>query len=136
MKKTILFSAIMLFILFTFSCAPQTEETEEPVKIENTLQSVSYFMDTLGYDPQRLLDAFTKTNAAIDEIGFPDAGYKLWIIQADTSDIQFMVEGFWPDQEAYDIIHNHQLYRDAMTADSTTWEGLVSVDYHRFIRVK
>ena len=93
-------------------------------------------MDTVGCDPQRLLDALTKTNEAIDEIGNPDTGYKLWIIQADTSDIRFMFEGFWPDQQAYDIIHNHQLYHDAQVTDSTTWDGLVSVDYHRFVRVK
>jgi hypothetical protein len=136
MKKIILFSAILILILFSFSCTTQTQETEEPAKIENTLQSVSYFMDTVGYDPQHLLEALTKTNEAIDEIGYPDAGYKLWIIQADTTDIRFMVEGFWPDQEAYDIIHNHQLYADAQLADSTTWEGLVSLKYHRFIKVK
>ncbi len=136
MKKTILFSSIMILIMISISCSTQTQETEEPAKIENTLQSVSYFKDTVGYDPQLLLEAFTKTNAAIDEIGYPDAGYKLWIIQADTADIRFMVEGFWPDQEAYDIIHNHQLYQDATAADSNIWEGLVSVKYHRFVKVK
>jgi len=136
MKKAILYSTIMLIILFAFSCTPPTEETEEPVKIENTLQSVSYFMDTLGHDPQHLLDFFTATNEAIDEIGYPDAGYKLWIIQEDTTDIRFMVEGLWPDQEAYNLIHNHQLYQEAMEADSTMWEGLVSVEYHRFVKVK
>ncbi len=136
MKKTVLFTAILIFILFSFSCTTQTQETEEPAKIENTLQSVSYFKDTVGYDSQRLLEALTKTNEAIDSIGYPDAGYKLWIIQADTADIRFMVEGFWPDQEAYDIIHNHQLYQDAQVADSTTWEGLESVEYHRFVKVK
>lgn len=136
MKKTLLFSTILILILFVFSCAPPTEETEEPAPIENTLQSVSYFKDTVGRDPQILLDAFAKSNEAIDEIGYPDAGYKLWINQEDTTNIRFMVEGFWPDQEAYDIIHNHQLYLDAMAADSNAWEGLVSVEYHRFEKVK
>lgn len=136
MKKIIPVSVIMIVIIsvISVSCTDQTKEVAEPVKIENTLQSVSFFKDTVGYNPQLLLEAFTKINEAIDEIGYPDAGYKLWLIQSDTTDIKFMGEGFWPNQEIYNIIHDHQLYKDAVGAES--WDGLVSVKYHRFIKVK
>jgi hypothetical protein len=75
-------------------------------------------------------------NEAIDEIGYPDAGYKLWMIQSDTSDVRFMIEGFWPDQATYELIHDHQLYIDAWTAIQDKWEGLVSVKYYRFEKIK
>ena len=138
MKKTDFISAcvIVIFSLILIACNSQTKKTEEPTKVENTLQSVSYFKDTLGYDPHLLLEVFTKMNEAIDEIGYPDAGYKLWVVQADTSDVRFMLEGFWPDQATYDIIHRNQLYIDAGNADSTLWDGLESVNYYRFLKVK
>ncbi|HUS85922.1 MAG TPA: hypothetical protein VMW76_01685 [Bacteroidales bacterium] len=138
MRKTFYVFAGMVVILsfMSISCNTQVKETEEPAKIENTLQSVSYFQDTVGLDPSVMLKAFTLMNEAIDEIGYPDAGYKLWLIQEDTADIRFMVEGFWPDQETYDIIHDHQLFNDAMKTDTVQWEGIVNVEYHRFVKIK
>jgi len=138
MKKPLsLFVSLPVILLpILIACNNQTKKTEEPQKIENTLQSVSYFKDTVGLDPNHLLEAFSKMNEAIDEIGYPDAGYKLWMNQSESSEVRYMVEGFWPDQETYDIIHNNQLYIDAGDADSTVWAGLVSLDYHRFNRVK
>ena len=114
MKRTSACSAVFaLLFLISVACTQDVQVAEEPAKIENTLQSVSYFKDTIGYDPQVRLGMFASYNTAIDSIGYPDAGYKLWIIQEDTSEIRFMVEGFWPDQEAYEIIHDHPLYQRA-----------------------
>lgn len=138
MKKLFLtyLSIALLFAVITISCSTQEEEAKEPEKIENTLQSVSYFKDTIGLDPLLLKKQFTSVNEAIDEIGYPDAGYKIWINQSEESKIRFMVEGFWPDQETYDIIHEHELYKDAMIGDSTQWEGLESAKYFRFKKIK
>ena len=137
MKKIqFLLAIIMVVMLLPVSCTNQTKESDEPAKIENTLQSVSYFNDTVGLDPQVLLKTFTLLNEAIDEIGYPDAGYELWVNQSETSDVRFMVEGLWPDQETYNIIHDHQLYIDAGTADSTLWDKLGRVNYFRFSKVK
>lgn len=119
------------------SCNTQVSDTEEPAKIENTLQSVSYFQDTVSIDPAVLFKAITIINETIDEIGYPDAGYKLWMRQPDASGVRFMIEGFWPDQAAYDIIHDNQLFIDARTAaNALTGDGLVSVKYYRFEKVK
>lgn len=136
MKKTSYFFAIamMVVLLASQSCNNQVSNTEESAKIENTLQSVSYFQDTVGVDPTVLLEMFTAINEAIDEIGYPDAGYKIWMNQADATDVRFMVEGLWPDQAAYDLIHDHQLYLDA--TNDTELDRLVSVDYYRFKMVK
>lgn len=138
MKRSISnIGSVTLFILFiSISCTNPVNEVEEPKRIENTLQSVSYFKDTVGYETQRLLDAFNIFNVAIDSIGYPDAGYKLWLIQEDSSEIRFMVEGFWPNQEVYDEIHNHQLYKDAQEQNNEfNWDGLENIEYHRFVRL-
>ena len=138
MRKTFFLLAItsIVVLLASQSCNTQVSDTEESAKIENTLQSVSYFQDTIGLDPKVLLDGFTIVNEAIDEIGYPDAGYKLWIRESDTSGVRFMVEGFWPDKATYDLIHDHQLYTDAMATDTTAFDGLVFVDYYQFEKVK
>ena len=138
MKKS--FAAVVcitvLISVIVISCNTPQEEIKEPDKIENTLQSVSYFKDTVGLDPMLLKKQFSSVNEAIDEIGYPDAGYKIWINQSEESKIRFMVEGFWPDQEAYDIIHEHELYKDAMVVDTAQWKGLVSAKYFRFTKIK
>ena len=133
-----LFYAFLVATTVSFvaiSCNTQ-QDSSETDKIENTIQSVTYFKDTTGIDPLELKAALNSMNEAIDEIGYPDAGYKLWTNQSEESEIRFMVEGFWPDQEAYDIIHEHQLYKDAANADTTKWDGLVGAVYHRFSKVK
>lgn len=138
MKKfsTVLVSMIVILSLTTISCNTEVKENAEPAKIENTLQSVSYFQDTVGVDPTVLLEVFAAMNEAIDEIGYPDAGYKLWIRQADASDVRFMIEGLWPDQTAYDLIHDHQLFIDARKAAVASIDGIVSVEYYRFEKIK
>ena len=139
MKKTFYFSAIVILVVLVAaqSCNTQASDAEEPAKIENTLQSVSYVQDTAGIDPTVLFKTFTLVNEAIDEIGYPDAGYKLWMRESDTSDVRFMVEGLWPDQAAYDLIHDHQLFLDTReTAFATVWDGLDIVEYYRFEKIK
>ena len=139
MKKTFYFSAIAILVVLVASqsCNTQASDAEEPAKIENTVQSVSYIQDTVGIDPTVLFKTFTLVNEAIDEIGYPDAGYKLWMRESDTSDVRFMVEGLWPDQAAYDLIHDHQLFLDTReTAFATVWDGLDIVEYYRFEKIK
>ncbi len=137
MKRIIPIIGIMTLSLslISTSCTNSIKEIEETTKIENTLQSVSYMKDTIGYDTQQLLEAFNKFNEVIDSIGYPDAGYKIWLIQEDSSDIRFMVEGLWPNQKIYDEIHNNQLYLDAWENDEFNWNGLVRMEYHRFKKI-
>ena len=134
-RLSIAFLLVASFSLIMISCNT-AQETDEAEKIENTLQSVSYFQDTVGLDPLLLKEIITALNEAIDEIGYPDAGYKLWVNQSEESDVKFMVEGLWPDQETYDIIHDNQLYLDAGEANRSKMDGLVRLEYHRFAKHK
>jgi len=84
-------------------------------------------------DPADLLTSLKNTNDAIDSIGYPDAGYKIWFVQSDTVvDYRFLVEGYWPNQAIYDTIHNHELYLKATEADEELWSKLKSTWYGRF----
>jgi len=137
MKKNILIILTVTAIIITAaSCNTKKEEFQETAKIPNTLQSVSYFQDTINIDPNELLTFFNEWNKAIDEIGYPDAGYKFWVIQEDTSNVNYMVEGHWPDQETYDKIHDHELYKKVYEENQDKFEGLVSIEYHRFKEIK
>ena len=140
MKRLFLASAaiaVAVLISFNSSCSQKTAEEEEIVPIENTLKSVSLFKDTAQLEPAEILASLERVNQAIDSIGYPDAGYQLWIVQSDTvDDFRFMINGFWPDQAAYDQIHNHELYKSASEAEDVIWNKLKNTWYNRFQRVK
>ena len=134
MKKSfsLITSMLVILSLIVISCNNRNKEAEEQVKIENTLISVGLVKDTLGYDLEELRKAYLILNEAIDEIGYPNAGYDLWINQSEDSEIRFLNIGYWPDQEVYDKIHKDQRYIDAGNAQPGQWDGYVVVDYNRF----
>jgi len=138
MKKILFLSLIVSLIIG--SCTHPKAEPE--VKIENTLKSVSYLYDSVGINPHELFLSLDRVNKAIDSIGYPDAGYKLWLIQSDTNrTYRFMMEGYWPDQAIYDTIHNNELYKRADAAlaskeEEELWKALKNISYNRFILVK
>ena len=139
MKKiipcTVFLAAITIF--FLNSCTPKDVEKEECSEIENTLKSVSFWNDSLNLDPTLLLASLDRINKAIDSIGYPDAGYQLWIVQNDTiADYRFLINGNWPNEDLYNEIHNHELYENAMNLDEVFWKKLNMISYDRFIKVK
>jgi len=135
--KNYLFLFLILLVIFG-SC---TQKSKEPVSInqvENTLKSITYLNDTVGIDPSVVFSIFENINKAIDSIGYPDAGYKLWIIQNDSAkEMRFMVEGNWPNQAIYDSIHHHALYQNASSPeDMEVWKKMKIISYNRFLVVK
>lgn len=135
--SNISFSTLMALVVFfiSFSCTKKVSENESG-KIENTLKSVSFWLDSIPVDPKTLLESLEKVNIAIDSTGYPDAGYKLWVVNgADSLNSKIMIEGFWPDQKTYDIIHNHKSYIKATGAEKPIMERLKRVQYYRLSRV-
>ena len=139
MKTTNLsFGILITLVVFciSFSCKQKATELDKPIKIENTLKSVSLWLDSIPVDPNTLLKSFERVNTAIDSIGYPDAGYKLWeVVSNDSLNFKIMIEGYWPDQKAYDIIHNHELYIKAFESEKTITEGLKRTWYYRFNKI-
>jgi len=138
-KKANPISILLIFFTLSilFSCTKPSSEFEGPVKIENTLKSVSLWYDSIPIEPAALLASFERVNTAIDSIGYPDAGYKLWLLKSESEmNFRFMVEGYWPDQNGYNVIHDHKLYKKAMEAEQQLWAGLKMVQYHRFTKAE
>jgi len=135
--KIVLIGFLTAFVVITLSCTPSKKESQQVVKLENALKSVSFLLDTITVDPSEMLASLERINKAIDEIGYPDASYQLWQIQGDSiTEFKFILEGYWPDQAIYDTIHNHELYKEAGEEDAELWNKLDAVMYHRFIKVK
>jgi len=135
MKKVIFLGLIISIIIG--SCTQKVQESEKVVKIENTLKSISLLTDSIRAEPSGLVATFERMNKAIDSIGYPDAGYKLWLIQSDSpKDFRFMIEGNWPNQDIYNTIHNHELYKNAGKEMEEYWSRLKRISYNRFTLVK
>ena len=139
MRRTSFIIPVFVFavlLLVNYSCAPAVSEKAES-QIENTLKSVSLVKDTVSIDQTEFLASLERINEAIDSIGYPDAGYELWIVQSDTvTDFRFMVNGNWPNQEVYDEIHEHELYKSALEPEEELWNKLTTTLYCRFTRVR
>ena len=139
MKNLFLATAVLTAVtVFSFySCTQKDIEKKECSEIENTLKSVSFWQDSLNLDPSLLQASFDRVNKAIDSIGYPDAGYQLWLVQSDSAaDYRFLINGNWPNQEVYNEIHNHELYKNATSWDEGLWNKINMISYDRFTKVK
>jgi hypothetical protein len=138
LKKTLTVLTPFAFLLFLYSCTPkEAQPVDQPAKIDNTLKSVSLMQDSAGIDATAAFAGLKRVNLAIDSIGYPDAGYKMWeVVGEDSTGFKFMVEGYWPDKETYDLIHDHELYKEATDTEDANWDGLKTIWYHRFKKVK
>jgi len=135
MKKIIFLSLVIAMIIG--SCTQKSKKAETEVIIENTLQSVHFWTDSIGIAPSELLASMERANKAIDSIGYPDAGYKLWLFQSGTNkDVRFMIEGYWPNQAIYDTIHKNELYINEFKAFRELLEKMKWVSYNRFTIIK
>jgi hypothetical protein len=135
MKKLLLIPALLIILFLCTFFTQKNKVAKDAAKIENTLVSVSFWKDSLNIAPSDLLLSIQRVNRTISAQGYPDAGYKLWIIQGDANkEIRFMMEGYWPDQATYDLIHNNVSYKDA--ARDALLGKLRMVSYHRFTLVK
>ena len=139
-KKVIVVRNLTVVILFAviLSFGFNLNDSSKKKEIENTLKSVSLFQAEGEIDPIQLYKDFETVNQAIDKIGYPDAGYVLWEVKSDDNvDFRFMVEGFWPDQETYTLIHDHPLYKKATDqVKEGYFKSLKSTSYYRFNKIK
>lgn len=128
--------ALLLSVIFSFGF--NLNDSSKKKTIENTLKSVSLFQVDGEIDPIQLYKDFETVNEAIDKIGYPDAGYVLWEVKSeDNVDFRFMIEGFWPNQETYNLIHDHPLYKKATDqVKEGYFKSLKSTWYYRFNKIQ
>lgn len=132
--QVILSICLVSSLAFT-SCKPKLIPLAQPLKIENTLKTITLYPDSLSADSSQFLKLLEQLNAAIDSMGYPDAGYQVWKVE-NTDDLfyKFMVEGNWPDAETYDMILHHELYQSLPGMETPHGAGLRTRN-HRLIKV-
>lgn len=60
-----------------------------------------------------LENALEKYNEAISTIGYADCGYKVLPVVPDSNDdYNYVMTGTWKNKETYDIIHEHEAYKN------------------------
>jgi hypothetical protein len=134
--KTNIFCVLLMIIAITLSCTSYQGE-----KTPNNLKSVSLWSDTSGIDPAALLASLERVNQTIDSIGYPEAGYKLWIVTEDSLEFRFMIEELWPSKEVYDMVNEDERYKNAMEnyldeAERELWNSLDMKWFSMFSRVE
>ena len=67
---------------------------------------------------QQVLTVFSEVNRVIADLGYGDAGYRLWKVQTSLVEgkkadyeYRYVWEGSWPNRAAYDAIHKNDLYK-------------------------
>lgn len=127
MKKNRIFPLLLVFLgIFAYTLTQcNFDRPDDRFK----LKSISLWSDSSGIDPEMLRSSLDRINKTIDSIGFPGAGYRLWVVTEDSLEFRFMIEGLWPDQESYDKINEDERYKNAMEnymddAEEQLWNSL------------
>ncbi len=89
--------------------AADVAHTQVPVNSNDptpSLKTVHFFNLTWDAEETFLVEALQLLNSAIEEAGYPDAGYRLWKVSTwREGRYAYLMEGIWPDQATYDTIH-------------------------------
>jgi len=131
-RRTVLTTAAVATVLVATVGAHRLASGPEPAlkshHLMNLLASVT---------EADLAAALSAMNAGVAEAGYPDAGYRLWKVTGEQAGkFAYLLEGNWPNQEAYDIIHDHPAFRAAVeewvSVLETAAEGQV---YNRYVEI-
>ena len=137
MKITKSFRQLLMLVVIPVIALSCSEGMKQSGSLtENSLKSVSTYAE---FEPVQISDLKTslnKINTVIAEIGYPGAGYTLWSIENPDIEEKYMVEGNWPDQKSYDIIHQDERYTKALEAEQPLWDKLSRSTYDQFSLLK
>jgi hypothetical protein len=107
----ILFFTLTLF--FFTSCVSNNEKDPEkdlPASFE--VVSLHLYDSTMNISDADMHAWLNEINAAIEEIGYPGAGYKFWkAIDETIVQNKYMILSSWPGEEEYKLIHDHEAYK-------------------------
>ena len=107
-----------------------------------TMKSVHLLNLPANTTETMLVDALNQANAGVREAGYENAGYDLWKIaetetpSATSIGFQYIWEGIWPDQPAYDEIHAAESYLATGEAVGNIFDAINAGQlYTRYVRV-
>ena len=86
---------------------------------------------------EQFASALQDMNAAIAKTGYDHAGYRFWKVTGEQAgEYQYLWEGNWPSQEAYDAIHSHAEYEAAAARMESLYNTLVDMQvYNRYVEI-
>lgn len=108
----------------------------QPRSDEPAVKSVHLFDMPAGVTEAELVEAIRQVNSVVTELGYRHAGYKLWRAQTEDPAYGYYWEGLWPSAEAYQSIHDHPRYQEAIDAFTDLYPLIEPVQtYVRYVEV-
>ncbi len=123
----------------SLACSAPAEQVQDaPADPGPALKSLHLLNLPAEVSESQLASALEHINSAIAEVGYPGAGYTLFKVQSDTTaEYQYLWEGNWPSQAAYDVIHQNEAYTAAFEMHQALFDALAQAHvYHRYVEVR
>ena len=129
----------LMCAVFASACsAPAEQALETPSDPGPALKSLHLLNLPAEVSESQLATVLADINSAIAEIGDPAAGCTLYKVQSDTTaEYEYLWEGNWPSQAAYDVIHGNETYTAAFEAHQPVFDALAEAQvYRRYVEVR
>ncbi|MGM9509055.1 hypothetical protein ACS5NO_15075 [Larkinella sp. GY13] len=133
MKKLLIsLSALWLLVNLSMSASAQAQQTAT-----TQLKSIHLFDMPAGVTEAQLSAVIGELNTVIKRLGYSNAGYTLYKVAGKGADkYHYFFEGNWPNNEAYQKIHDDKSFQEADKKLGTVYEKIKAVElYRRLVRV-
>lgn len=101
-------SIVALLPLLALPFAPLMHQQPD----DRAIKSVHLFHMPESVTEAELVNAMQQMNTVVAEIGYPDAGYRLWKAETEDPAYGYYWEGVWPSAEVYRSVHDDPRYRE------------------------
>lgn len=115
----------LIYFIFIIIACTSCSHTDQGIQMNKAMTSPSsHVKSVMLYDSinkwpiDTIQSAIDRLNEVIGEIESRPAGYSIWKVQSDTiNTYQYLIQGHWPDQAAFDSIHVNPDFRKQLDAD-------------------
>lgn len=134
-RMTNLWMVCAFLTIASTALAGEQKETKPPVD-DVPLKSVHLLNLPDGVTESQVAAFIADVNRGVAAAGYPGAGYRLWKVRSsfmlkdggnEKTDYQYQYlwEGNWPSQAAYDAIHKHDAYKAAVKPHQQLYKTLL-----------
>ena len=112
MRNYAILVPVLIFFCITACLSDGEKTSDELMPASINVVSLHLYDTSMNVTDAELMGWLEEINAAIEEIGYPGAGYKFWkAIDETVMQNRYMILSSWPDEEAYQLIHDHEAYK-------------------------
>lgn len=130
MKKQFL-STIAFCLLFVFGMLEVQAQNSSAAQ----LKSIHLFDMPEGVTEAELAAVLEKTNAAIKQIGYKDAGYFLYKVEGESPEkYHYFFEGVWPSAEVYKKVHEDKRFMESDKQATELIKKIQAVELYRRLK--